>query len=198
MFLQKKTPKLCLKLKKTYKLCRRVYQSLFVDATNIFIEYIQPLDLDEIQQVDEDIKSNRRGLKSLLKIDNTYDLLRIFQMFYHFNSRLPLTNELLIVPDGKTSEVTEKISLKNLYEMFPGTKSQGLVSLQFLCALNIFFGGDAILSKNSLTELYYSLSYETLSGGRNFNFEAISDLVVDMSFQIKKITLSNLKRKRPR
>ena len=57
------------------------------------------------------------------------------------------------------------------------------------------FGGDAILPKNALIELYYNLSYETLSGGRNFNFEAISDLVTDMSFQIKKITLSNLKRK---
>ena len=62
--------------------------------------------------------------------------------------------------------------------------------------MDISFGGDAILLKNALTELYYNLSYETLSGGRNFNFEAISDLVADMSFQIKKLTLSNLKRKR--
>ena len=55
---------------------------------------------------------------------------------------------------------------------------------------------DAILPKNALIELYYNLSYETLSGGRNFNFEAISDLVADMSSQINKLTLSNLKRKR--
>ena len=37
---------------------------------------------------------------------------------------------------------------------------------------------------------YYNLSNEILSGGRNFNFEAISDLVVDMNFQLKKLTLS--------
>ena len=60
--------------------------------------------------------------------------------------------------------------------MFQGKKSHGFVSLQFLCALGIFFGRDTILSKNSLTELHYNLSYETLSGGRNFNFEVISDL----------------------
>ena len=117
-------------------------------------------------------------------------------MFYHFNDRLPLTNGFLIVPDGKTYEAAEKISLKDLYEMLQGTKSHGLVSLQFLCVLDIFFRGDAILSKNALTELYYNLSYETLSGGRNFNFEAIFDLVADMSFQIKKLTLLNLKRKK--
>ena len=116
-------------------------------------------------------------------------------MFYHFNGRLHLTNGLLIVPDDETSEGTEKICLKDLYEMFQGTKSLGLVSLQFLCALDIFIGGDIILSKNALTELYYNLSYETLSCGWNFKFEAISDLVADVSFQIKKLTLSNLKRK---
>ena len=145
--------------------------------------------------MDEDIKSNEWGVKSLLEIENAYDLLHIFQMLYHFNGRLPLTNELLIVPDGETSEGVEKISLKDLYETFQGTKSHGLVSQQFLCALDIFFGGNAILSKNAMAELYYNLSYETLSGGRYVNFEAIIDLVAETSFQIKKLTLSNLKKK---
>ena len=107
LFLQKKNPEIMLEIEKTYKICRRVYQSLFVDVTDIFIEYIQSLDLDEIQQMDEDIKSNGWGVKSLLEIDNTYDLLRIFQMFYHFKGRLPLTNGLLIAPDGETSEGAE-------------------------------------------------------------------------------------------
>ena len=39
------------------------------------------------------------------------------------------------------------------------------------------------------------LSYETLSGGRDFKFEAISDLTADMSFQTKHSTLLNIKRK---
>ena len=120
-------------------------------------------------------------------------------MFYHFNRRLPLVNGLLIVPDGEKSEGAEKISLKDLYEMFQGTKSHGHVSLQLLCALEIFFGEDAILSKNALTKLYCNLSYETLSGGRNFIFESISDLVADMIFQIKKInTFKSKRKKRPR
>ena len=117
-----------LEIEKTYKICRRVHQSLFVNAADTFIEDIQSLDLDEIQQMDEHIKSNGWGVRSLLEIDNTYDLLRIFQMFFHFNGRLPLTNGLLIVPDGETSEGAEKNSMKDLYEMFQGTKSHGLVS----------------------------------------------------------------------
>ena len=131
----------------------------------------------------------------MLDIENTFDLLHIFQMFYHFNGRLLLTNGLLVVPDGETPEESEKISLKDLYEMLQGTKSHGFFSLQFLCTLDIFFGGNISLSKNVLTELYYNLSYEMLSGGRDFKFEAISDLTADMSFQMKHSTLLNLKRK---
>ena len=74
----------------------------------------------------------------MLEIENAFDLLRIFQMFYNFNSRFPLTNELLVVTDGEMPEGSEKIYLKDLYEMFQGTKSHGLVSLQFLCTLGIF------------------------------------------------------------
>ena len=119
----------------------------------------------------------------------------MFQIFYHFNGRCPLTNGLLVVPAGETPERSEKISLKNLYEMFQGRKYHGLVFLQFLCVLHIFFRGNMSLSKNALTELYYNLSYETLSGGRDFRFDVILDLTADMSFQMKGSTLLNLKRK---
>ena len=72
--------------------------------------------------------------------------------------------------------------------MFKDTKSHGLVSIQFLCALGIFFGLHISIPKYAITELYKNLSYETLS-------EAISDLIGEMSFKIKNLTLSNIKRK---
>ena len=114
-----------------------------------------------------------------------------FQLFYHNNGRLPLTNGLLIVPNGEVPEGEEKINLKNLYEMFTYTKWYGLVSLQFLGVLGIFFGGGTRESKNDITELYKNLSYATLSGANDFNFDAISDLMTSLSFSIKKITLPN-------
>ena len=49
------------KIGKTYKICRRVYQSLVMDIADIFIEYIQSLYLDQIQKMDDDIKSNGWG-----------------------------------------------------------------------------------------------------------------------------------------
>ena len=114
------------------------------------------------------------------------------QMFYCYNGRLPLTNGLLSVPDGEIPPGSEKISIKTLYEMFKDTKSHGLVSLQFLSALNIFFGGDVSLSKDTITELYKNLSLETLSGNQNIEFEKVSDLTAPINFKMKHSILSNI------
>ena len=97
------------------------------------------------------------------------------------------------MPEGE-----EEINLKQLHEMFKDTISYGLVSLQFLCALGIFFGVDKSIPKSAITELYKNLSYETLSGARDFCFQALSDLILKVSFQIKRSTLLNRKKRRRR
>ena len=112
---------------------------MFVDIANIFIQYLHTLDLDEIVHMDNDLKANSWGVRSVVEIEHALELLCIFQMFHHYNGRLLLKNSLLIVPNGETTLGSEELSLKSLYKMFKDTKSHGLVSLQFLGALNIFF-----------------------------------------------------------
>ena len=134
-----KNPEIVDTAEKNYKISRRVYQSLFVDVADIFIEYIHSLDADEIQQLDDDLKANEYGAKSLLEIENAYEMLTTFQMFYYFNGRLPLTNGLLIVPDGETPDGTEKKNLKLLYQMFKDKFSRVSFYLVFFCTWNIFW-----------------------------------------------------------
>ena len=43
--------------------------------------------------MDDDLKANGWGVKSVLEVENAFDLLCIFQMFYHHKGRLPLTNK---------------------------------------------------------------------------------------------------------
>ena len=148
--------------------------------------------LGEIEQVDNNLKANGWGVRSIIQIENSMKLSCIFRMFYYYNGRLPLTNGLLPVPDGGTPFDSEKISLKTLYEMFKDTKSHGVISLQFLSTLNIFFGDDIGLSKDTITELYKNLSYKTLSGGRQVEFDKISDLTTHINFKMKHSILSNI------
>ena len=66
-FQVKKIYILLMQLKKNFKTSRRVYQSLFVNVADSFIEYIHMLVVDEIQQLDDDLKANGWGTKSLLE-----------------------------------------------------------------------------------------------------------------------------------
>ena len=97
-----------LEIEKNYWLFRRVYQSLFVDTADIFIQYIYSLEPEEIKQLDDDIKTNWWGIESIVDIQNSFELLRIFQLVYYLNGRLPLTNGLLPVPDGETPPGAKK------------------------------------------------------------------------------------------
>ena len=48
------------------------------------------------------------------------------------------------------------------------------------------------LIKNPLTELYSNLSYITLSGARDFNFDAMSDLTAKLSYLLKRAILQKI------
>ena len=130
-----------LEIEKNYRVCKRVYQALFYEIAETFIQYVNTLAPDEIEQLDADLKTNGWGVKSIVEIEDCIELLKLFQLFYYFNGRFPLTNGLLLIPDGETPDGSKKISLKNLYEMFKDTECHGLVSVQFLSALNVFLVG---------------------------------------------------------
>ena len=104
-----KKPDIMLQIEKNYRICRRVYQSLFFETVETFIQYINTLAPDEIKQLDHDFKANRSGVKPIVEIEDFIELLILFQMFYYFNRRLPLTNGLLPVPDGEIPDDSEKI-----------------------------------------------------------------------------------------
>ena len=118
-----KKPEIIAFVESNYKISRRVYQALFIDIADSFIEYIHSLDINEIQELDDDLKANGWGVKSLLEVENAYELLTIFQIFYYLNGRFPLANGLLIVPDGEVPKGKEKINLKQLYKMFKDANS---------------------------------------------------------------------------
>ena len=109
----KQKPDTMPEIEKNYRICRRVYQSLFIEIASTFIQYINTLSPDEIDQLDDDIRPNGWGAQFIVEIENSVKLLHIFQMLYYFNGKLPLTNELLPVSDGKTREGSE-----NIYENF--------------------------------------------------------------------------------
>ena len=155
-------------------------------------------DPNKIHELDNDLKANELGVKSLLEIENAYKLLIVFQMFYYLNGKFSLTNGLLIVPDGGVPEGTEKVDFNLLYEMFKDTYSDGIVFIQFLCAFAVFLGTYISRPENVITELFKNLSYENLSGAKNIEFDAVSNLFSEIGFMIKQSILLNREKRKVR
>ena len=80
--------------------------------------------------------------------------------------------------------------------MFKDTYSHGIVFIQFLCALAVFLGADISIPENVITELFKNLSYENLSGAKNIEFDAVSDLVSEIGFMIKQSILLNREKRK--
>ena len=58
-----KKPEVTDTVESNYMVIRRVYQNLYSDIADIFYEYVYSLDPNEIKELDQDIKSNRWGVK---------------------------------------------------------------------------------------------------------------------------------------
>ena len=76
-----KKPEITETVESNYKISRRVYHALFIDIGDSFIEYIHSLDINEIQELDDDLKANGWGVKSLLEVENVLELLTAFHVF---------------------------------------------------------------------------------------------------------------------
>ena len=51
-------PEIMLKIEINYRICSRVYQSLRFEVAEMFVQYINTLSLDEIKQLDNNLKAN--------------------------------------------------------------------------------------------------------------------------------------------
>ena len=172
-------------VERNYRIARRVYQQLYLDIA----EFIRSLSSSELQDFDEDISANGWGIKEISEVSNAQELLKIFQDFYSLTGRLPLSNSLLVVPDGDAPP-EEKLNMRQLYDLFKNTNSHGLISLPFLGLIQYYLEeNDHSLIKNAASELYFNLSYTTLSGARDFRFEDVRELTARLSILLKHATL---------
>ena len=192
-----KKPEMMETTESNYKVTRRVYQYLYYDIAELFFDYIKSLDSFEQQDIDEDMRINGWGsVEKISEVQDSMRMLNLFQDFYTATGRLPTFNGLLVVSDGDAQPGENKVNVKQLYDLFKNTSSHGLVSLPFLGLLLHFFESSQDLKfiKNATTELYKNLSYMSLSGARNFKFDAVSDFIAYLSFIIKRNTIENNKR----
>ena len=90
-----------------------------------------------------------------------------FAEFFFTFERFPGTiDHLPIIPMGETPSFVKKsdiISPSWLYQNYNYDDMRGLVSVHFLVALNIYFGGNSTLPKDVMSKFFHSLSMQAMS-----------------------------------
>ena len=172
---------------------------MYLDTAELFADFIKSFNSFDLQDLDEDIRVNGCGIKIISEIQDSEEILKIFRELYSLTGRLPLTNSLLVIPDGDAPP-EEKLNMKQLYDLFKNTNSHGIVSLPFHGLIQYYLeDNDQTLTKNAISVLYYNLSYMTLSGDRDFRFDDIRELSARLSILLKHATLGKkIKRNRKR
>lgn len=127
-----KKPEIMETIESNYRIARRVYQQLYVDVSELFAKFVRSLGTFEIKDMNNNIRVNGWGIKKITEVQDSEELMNIFQNFYNLMGRLPLSNGLLVVPDGDAPPGEDRVNMRNLYELFKHTKSRRLVSLPFL------------------------------------------------------------------
>ena len=103
-------------------------------------------------------KGKRLGIKRIIDVKDAKDFMNIFQTFYQLTGCLPLSNGLLVIPEGDSPPGEKRVNMKSLYDMFKHSNSHGLVSLPFLGILQYYLEkNDFSMIQDALTELYSNL-----------------------------------------
>ena len=94
-----KKPEIMNTIESNYRIARRVYHQLHLDISELFADFIRYMSSYELQDMNEDIKATGWGVKKVTEVQDSQELMKIFQDFYSLTRRLPLSNGLLVVPD---------------------------------------------------------------------------------------------------
>ena len=95
-----KKPEIIETVEHNYNIARRVYQQLWYDIVELSADFTKTMDPLNLQDLDKDIKANSWETKPITDVNDAEDFMNIFQTFYQLIGRLPLSNGLLVIPDG--------------------------------------------------------------------------------------------------
>ena len=140
--------------------------------------------------MEEDFANEIYYTKKLKEIDSHVEFLKMFNKFYFKIGRFPGNHfDLMMVPPGvKPSFVKtrDEISPSEINEKFQSGPSYGLAAVQFLAALNIYFGGDKKLSQNVMSEFFHNMSLQALTIDDD-NVKIEFDAVIKLNENLKSL-----------
>ena len=149
-----------------FKKCNSYYAYIYANVGCIFQNYLLNAPDVLIKKIQNDIRLNLfSGIDSKTE-QHPSEILIVFDRFFFLCGRFPAINEPTVVPTGDVPDfvkLKDVISLSKLYDKFSSGSSRGLACVCFLAVLNIHLGGEKLILKNAMSEIYHNLSMQALS-----------------------------------
>ena len=169
--------------------CKSFYENVFDDIAYFFHRKLKETPNTFIEKMEEDLARELFYYEKIKEQENSADVLQKFNQFFFKTGRFPDTNDLAIVPFGvmpsfvKTKDI---ISPFDLYKNVQDRAAYGLVSTQFLAALNINFGSDKTVSRNAMTEFFHNLSLQALNKN-DYRIWLQFDAIIRLNRELKRL-----------
>ena len=166
-----------------FEIFKAVYNEMFTSVGINLHEFFKNMGVIDKQRIDNDLTNN-----NYFAWDSPEDFIQqrnltTYRDFYYKTGRFPGRTTLIPIPRGRVPDFIQSqdvLSPRSLYETYVGRDMQGIVSLQFLAAFNRFLGGDAEVSRDAMSELFYNLSWQVLANNNDSiqpEFEAVTVLI---------------------
>ena len=147
--------------------CKNFYEEVFNDISYFLHKKIKEMPDEFVEKIQEDLANEIYFTKKIKEIESHVEFLKVFNRFYFKTGRFPGNHfDLMVVPPGiKPSFVKtrDEISPSEINEKFQSGPSYGLAAVQFIAALNVYFGGDKELSRNVMSEFFRNMSLQALT-----------------------------------
>ena len=117
-------------------------------------ELLKYMGIDERTKIDTDLSNNGYHTWNPNEAYIQGRILETYRDFFYDFGRFPGNSTIVLVPRARIPsfiEARDVLSLLALYETYAGRDMRGIISVQFLAALNIFLGGDIELSTEAMS-----------------------------------------------
>ena len=169
-------------------ICKQTCQNFYDQISLYLTNTIRNLPADETNEIDRDLQRNNYfGNMNAL---SDHNILDTFCDFFQNHGRFPGSQELIILPRPEITNFikTQKIiSTNELYQKFSTTNVRGLVVIQSIAALNIYFGGRLETSKQALAEFLHNMSHQALNKNNDLiviQFDRTANLIIEVIFML--------------
>ena len=142
--------------RENFEIVRELYNELFNAVGVSLHELLKYMGIDERNRVDTDL-TNKAPNEAYIQ----ERILLTYRDFFYEHGRFPGNNTIVPIPIARIPSFIKSgdiLSPLALYETYVGQDMRGIVSVQFLAALNFFLRGDSELSRDAMSELFHNLS----------------------------------------